>query len=318
MNKCFPKSKVWVECFAALVQNTLDDCLTKSKNNIKLKQFVEIIKHSDKAAWIKHLYNPVIVNWSSIHAGKENISESDIEFLFENLHHQSYPIPIHRTSVNILSTPPPIIIQNLRTFGIGSKGSNSSNSNSITDIKTFFEHKKKILESVDFIKKYTPGFYKDFCTFITSIVLVDEYASFRGASSISNIGLIFFSPDNQWSEITWAEEIIHETTHNILDVVSVREPLLLGEGAYRERYEAPFRKDKRHLYGNFHALCVISRLIQFHTYLINASVNIKFSKEKIKEYRMKASEPYKSLLSDACFSELGKALHDLIIKDTLK
>ena len=130
--------------------------------------------------------------------------------------------------------------------------------------------------------------------------------------------MIFFSPDNQWAEITWAEEIIHETTHNILDVVSVREPLLLGEDSYLEKYDAPFRKDKRHLYGNFHALCVISRLIQFHTCLISSGVNIKFSKEKIEEYRMKASEPYKALLSDACFSELGKALHDLIIKDTLK
>lgn len=318
MNKSFSKSKVWVECFAALVQNTLDDCLTKSKDNIRLKQFIDKIKHSDKTDWIKYLYNPVIVNWCSIHIGKENISESEVEFLFENIHHQSYPIPIHRTSVNILATPPPIIIQNLRTFGIGSKGSDSSNANSITDIKTFFEYKSKIFESVDYIKKYTPGFYKDFCTFITSIVLVDEHASFRGASSISNIGLIFFSPDNQWSAITWAEEIIHETTHNILDVVSVREPLLLGEGAYVEQYEAPFRKDKRHLYGNFHALCVISRLIQFHTCLINSGVNIKLSNEKIEEYRIKASEPYKSLLSDASFSELGKALHYIIIKDTFK
>jgi|GEM_PF-5949809 hypothetical protein len=318
MNKSFPKSKVWVEYFAALVQNTLDDCLIKSNYTKQLKRFIDTIKHSDKTPWIKHLYNPIVVNWCSIHIAKEHISESDVEFLFDNLHHQSYPMPIRRTSVNILSTPPPIIIQNLRTFGVGSKGSDSINANSITDTKTFFEYKSKILESVDYIKKYTPGFYKDFCTFITSIVLVDEYASFRGASSISNIGLIFFSPDDQWSEITWAEEIIHETTHNILDVVSVREPLLLGEASYLEKYEAPFRKDKRHLYGNFHALCVISRLIQFHTCLINSGVNIKFSKEKIEEYRMKASEPYKSLLSDACFSELGKALHDLIIKEAFK
>ncbi|MFN0188015.1 MAG: aKG-HExxH-type peptide beta-hydroxylase [Bacteroidia bacterium] len=318
MNKSFPKSKAWVEYFAALVQNTLEDCLIKSKNREKLKKFIDTIKHSDKTTWLKYLYNPVVVNWCSINSAKEYIFESDIEFLFDNLHHQSYPIAIHRTSVNILSTPPPIIIQNLRTFGIGSKGSDSSNANSITDIKTFFEYKSKILESIDYIKKHTPGFYRDFCTFITSIVLVDEHASFRGASSISNIGLIFFSPENQWSEITWAEEIIHETTHNILDVVSVREPLLLGEDSYLEKYDAPFRKDKRHLYGNFHALCVISRLIQFHTCLISSGVNIKFSKEKIEEYRIKASEPYKALLSDACFSGLGKALHDLIIKDTLK
>lgn len=318
MNKSFPKSKIWVEYFASLVQNTLDDCLIKSKNNKEFKKFIDDIKCSDKATWIKGLYNPVVVNWCSNYIDKEHISESDVEFLFENLRYQSYPIPIHSIPVNILATPPPIIIQNLRTFGIGSKGADSSNANFITDIKTFFEHKDKILKSVDYIKKYAQGFYKDFCTFITSIVLVDEYASFRGASSISNIGLIFFSPDKQWSEITWAEEIIHETTHNILDVVSVREPLLLGEDAYLEKYDAPFRKDKRHLYGNFHALCVISRLIQFHTCLINSGVNIEFSKEKIEEYRMKASEPYKALLSDACFSELGKALHNLIIKGTLQ
>lgn len=318
MNNSFPKSKLWVEYFAALVQNTLDDYLAKSNNNKQLKQYIHTIKHSDKNTWLKYLYNPIVVNWCSIHGEKERISESDIRYLFDNLDHQPHPISINRTSASILSTPPPIIIQNLRTFGIGSKGTDSSNANSISDIKLFFEHKTKILESVDFIKKYTTGFYKDFCTFITSIVLVDEYASFRGASSISNIGLIFFSPDNQWSEITWAEEIIHETTHNILDVVSVREPLLLGENSYLEKYDAPFRKDKRHLYGNFHALCVISRLIQFHSCLISSGVNIKFSKEKIEEYRMKASDPYKALLSDASFSGLGKALHDLIIKDTLK
>lgn len=318
MNNSFPKSKLWVEYFAALVQNTLEDYLVKSNNNKQLKQYIHTIKNSDKNTWLKYLYNPIVVNWCSIHGEKERISDSDIRYLFDNLDHQPHPISINRTSASILSIPPPIIIQNLRTFGIGSRGADSSNANSISDINFFFAHKAKILESVDFIKKYIPGFYKDFCIFITSIVLVDEYASFRGASSISNIGLIFFSPDNEWSEITWAEEIIHETTHNILDVVSVREPLLIGKDSYLEKYDAPFRKDKRHLYGNFHALCVISRLIQFHTCLISSGVNIKFSKEKIEEYRMKASEPYKALLSDASFSGLGRALHDLIIKDILK
>lgn len=317
ISKGFPQSNKWVEQFVLIVQNTLEDCLKKSGSNKKLKIFIEKIKFSEKKIWIKSLYNPVIVNWCLIQKEKKIISQSDIELLFDNLNHNSYPIPINKSNVNILPVPPQLIVQNMRTFGIGSKGSDSSKASYIKDVNSFFYHKTNILKSVDIIKKYTPGFYNDFKTFVTSIVLLDEHSSFRGASGLSNISLVFFSPDNDWAEFTWAEEIVHETTHNILEVLNVNQSLLLGENVFQEKYKAPFRKDNRHLFGNFHALCVVSRLIQFHTILIKSGVNIKNSKDKIEEYREKSAIPYKTLLADACFSELGKATHDLIISDTL-
>lgn len=317
INRGFPRSGAWIDYFAALVQNTLDDCLIRSKTNNDLKGFVDNVKSVDKKKWKKWLYNPVTVNWCSTHAGNGAISASQVGSLLENLDHRSHPVAIAGSPVNILSIPPPVIIQNLRSFGVGSKGPDSSNADHIKDLIEFYEYINKIIGAVDLIKKYVPGFYKDFCTFVTSIVLVDGKASFRGASSIGNIGLVFFSPDKQWSEITWADEIVHETTHNLLDVVSVRDPILLGKSSFIEKYDAPFRKDKRHLYGNFHALCVISRLIQFHTCLVKAGVNKKKSRDKIEEYQERAKEPYRTLLSDADFSELGKLLHEMIIVGTL-
>lgn len=59
----------------------------------------------------------------------------------------------------------------------------------------------------------------------------------------------------------FVEELLHESTHCLLDILSLRNPLLRGDAAFAEEHDAPFRPDKRTLYGNFHALVVIARLV---------------------------------------------------------
>jgi len=111
------------------------------------------------------------------------------------------------------------------------------------------------------LEKLTPGYHEEIVQLVTWIGFVDDGASFRGASGVTQRGLVLLSPDESWTIETFAEELVHEATHCLLDAVSLWDPLLTGEEAFAELHAAPFRPDPRHLFGNFHAIVVVSRLI---------------------------------------------------------
>jgi hypothetical protein len=212
----------------------------------------------------------------------------------------------------------PNLFQNaLNSIGEGSKGKSSKDAKFMDCRHALFDVSiDNIKEGIEIIKNNTPGFYSDFLRFVKCIALVDEKASFRGATSINRNGLLFFSPDKTWDKYKWAEELIHECTHCIIYILSARVPLVEGKEAFELKYQGPFRPDPRHLYGNFHALAVLSRCISlFETIRSNDTSKSKAMQEKIKDFLKRGTTPYESLKSDAKFSTLGKIVFDTMIAD---
>ena len=175
---------------------------------------------------------------------------------------------------------------------------------------------KNIIDALEIIKENTIGFYEDFLSFVKCIALVDEKASFRGATAVNRNGLLFFSPDESWDKYKWAEELVHECTHCIVYVLSARFPVVEGEEAFELKYKGPFRPDLRHLYGNFHALTVMSRcLVLFENIKKNNPSLSNLMQQKIDDFFEKATIPYQELKNNAKFSELGKSIFETIIAD---
>ena len=82
------------------------------------------------------------------------------------------------------------------------------------------------------IERIAPGFRAEIEKLVECVVLVDEGASFRGASGLAFRGMIMLSPEPDWTTCTFAEELVHEMTHLLMDLISIREPLLKGEQAF--------------------------------------------------------------------------------------
>ncbi len=158
--------------------------------------------------------------------------------------------------------PADVYLQLLRRSGPGSRGRDSKEAAFLAFRGPEFRAAQKGLETgLRLVQEHAAGYYEDLCRFTTAIALVDDRASFRGASGLAHRGLSYFGPDATWDPVVWAEELVHESTHNLLDVVGMRKPYLAGGGIFDEKYPAPLRPDMRHQYGNFQAVAVLSRLV---------------------------------------------------------
>lgn len=96
---------------------------------------------------------------------------------------------------------------------------------------------------------------------VTEYVVPLKGAHFVGGSDITLFGASFLRLDKRWSELCFADHIIHEGTHQLLHAHQEVEPLLLNREA--SGIPSPIRKDPRPLYGSFHATFVFLRLSQF-------------------------------------------------------
>jgi HEXXH motif-containing protein len=170
------------------------------------------------------------------------------------------------------------------------------------------------------IERVAPGFRAEMDHLIDCVVLVDEGASFRGASGLAFRGMIMLSPEPGWTVCTFAEELVHEMTHLLLDLISIREPLLKGDLAFEELYAAPFRPDKRPLYGNFHAVVVVSRLIHlFQAFERHGVVEQEtIWNDKAQEYARRSVEPLATLMAQGDLSEMAHRWLEMLVEPTLK
>lgn len=168
--------------------------------------------------------------------------------------------PCGRTTV--YSEPGPLFEQLLRRLGKGSRRDDCSEASFLAvDDERFLDATGKLSEATELVAETLPGFAADMDAAVHGVALVDDLASFRGSSGVIHRGLVFLSPTPDWTVATFAEELVHETMHNLIDLLGLRDPLLSGDDVYEERHAAPFRPDKRHVFGNFHAVLVVARLL---------------------------------------------------------
>lgn len=215
--------------------------------------------------------------------------------------------------------PTPQFAAVLRSQGRGSRSESCANANFLdSSAPSFVQYAAAIERALTLIGRVAPGFRAEIDSLVDCVVLVDEGASFRGASGLAFRGMVMLSPDSTWTDGTFAEELVHETTHALLDLISIREPLLTGQRAFEPLFTAPFRPDKRPLYGNFHALVVVSRLIHLFQSFERAGVEPgTIWRDKSLDYAQRSVESLATLKLHADLSPMAHRWLETLVDPTL-
>lgn len=220
----------------------------------------------------------------------------------------------------VLASPSARMLQTLRRSGKGSRGPTCQNAAFLSPGSRQFEDAtQKLQAAIGLIQAMTPGYGAELAALVDCILLVDEHASFRGASGLTMRGAVMLSPEREWTAGVFAEELVHETTHTLLDLVSLRQPLLGGDEALEEKWSAPFRPDKRPLFGNFHALVVVARVVHlFHAFEEAGYADGIDWRQRALDYTARAQEPLAAIEAYPSLSPLAEQLLDLLVRPTLK
>jgi hypothetical protein len=221
--------------------------------------------------------------------------------------------------ISLASTPGPMFEELLRGLGKGSRGESCETAAFIDSKSTSFASaRSSITAAMQLLDECAPGYAADIRAVVSCVALVDERASFRGSSGAIHRGMVFLSPDDTWSPGVFAEELVHEATHNVLDLVSLRQPLVSGADAFEEKYAAPFRPDKRHVYGNLHALVVVARLLcLFRSYRGTRVWEELDWDARARDYALRSLEPLESVSAHPGLSPLSRHLVDTFVRPTL-
>lgn len=115
------------------------------------------------------------------------------------------------------------------------------------------------LEGEALIKKADKEFFAEIKVILDGITLLTG-GRFVGCSDVWYQGYAFFNPDHQWTPITYADHLIHETAHIRLHAVNELNTLLENGD---EPGKSPIRVDARPLYGILHSTFVFMRLVLF-------------------------------------------------------
>lgn len=207
----------------------------------------------------------------------------------------------------------------LRHQGQGTRGPSSADARFLAPHDPrFASYEERLTRAFDVVERVAPGFAAEIVALVDGIALVDDKASFRGASGLGHHGLVFFSPDDTWTVGVFVEEIVHEATHTLLDTLSIGEPFLSGADALTARWEAPFRPDKRPLLGNFHALVVVSRLIHLFQHFRRSEVAVELDwNARARDYARRAQRSLDALVAYPGLSPLAREILEALVRPTL-
>lgn len=207
------------------------------------------------------------------------------------------------------SEVPQELLPILKRMGIGSRRESCEEANFIgAESPEWCDYSTSVKRAMRLIGEATPDYLQQLLTASSAVIFVNGSASFRGASGAPQRGLIFLSPTKDWDEVIFAEELVHETTHCMLDLISICTPLFTSSSAYEEKHRAPFRPDLRAWYGNFHAVVVCARCIGFYRMLrLRRGDLAQRADARIVELRSKAG-PVSAELLQAPMSDIAKSI----------
>lgn len=129
------------------------------------------------------------------------------------------------------------------------------------------------------IRRVWPAMHEEVLDYVQRLVLV-ETDDIIGASDASSIGAIFVGAAEARDPVKLAEELIHESSHNVLNTVSFLELPCLNPP--EERHGSPLRKDPRPLFGIFHQVFVLARLAHFYSLVLPLHPERRAQHEDIK------------------------------------
>jgi len=227
--------------------------------------------------------------------------------------------PVDAGGIAVASAPGPLFEELLRGLGKGSRSASCETAAFLPcDSAEFRWARNSIAQAMGVIGRCAPGYAADLRSVVSCVALVDDRASFRGSSGAIHRGMVFLSPDETWTPGVFAEELVHEATHNVLDLVSLRQPLVSGTDAFEEKYAAPFRPDKRHVYGNLHALVVVARLLcLFETFRGTETWDEQDWESRSLDYATRSLEPLETVAAHPGLSPLSRHLVETFVRPIL-
>jgi hypothetical protein len=278
------------------------------------ERFVASIAATDPVSWQMSLLHPAVFAFLA-----KEPAQWTWQQLQEEVARDGDGIPVGSSNVHVWRSPGPQFDQLLRQLGRGSRGPSCAKASFLSSQSPQFQRYLRLTsDAIDLLGSVTPGFAADLRTTVHAIALVNDQASFRGSSGAIHRGLILLSPDESWDVCIFAEELVHESTHNVLDLLSLRKPLLDGPDAFEERYSAPFRPDPRHLFGNFHAITVVSRLLWLFSAFENLGIGKQtYWQQRRKDYAIRASRSLMDVQLYGSLSENARTLLNQLVVPTL-
>jgi hypothetical protein len=133
---------------------------------------------------------------------------------------------------------------------------------------------------VDTLRIHAPQLHQEYVMTTARVTFIDCEHLF-GGSHRTTFGEIFVAtPHGPFGDDPLGyliEHMVHESSHNLLFALMTADQLVLNSTS--EVFDAPLRKDKRPIYGIFHACFVISRMIyaferlRGHVSLIHDDIN---------------------------------------------
>jgi hypothetical protein len=249
-------------CSALLKQDT---------SSARLAELVDEFDNRELDAWVDTYTHPFVLAYlCEVNSDdfKRDIAHSiQDRSLGAIASFDAHCVEIEGTPIRLVKSEPntDLVLRALRIKGKGSRREDCLSATLLLDTDPDFEfYAEQIALGLDVVKRVCPGHYNDIVNFVRYIALTKD-ASFRGSSSTYHYGMVYFCPERSWTAIDWAEELIHEASHQVLECVAFEDKLFDNdELALTPMFEAPIRKDLRPAFGVFHALFVVSRIRQFY------------------------------------------------------
>jgi len=304
----FPGLDGWKADAALLIQQSLAARADHSPECATLLQTINGLQENE---WVKSLLRPEMTAF---------LSNEPRPWTWRQLAQRLDGRPLKAGArVSIIDTPGDEMLEVLRKSGKGSKRDSCANASFLNPQSAeHHRYRTQIERALSLIEEVTPGFAAELHSLVDCIAFVDDQASFRGASGLILRGMVMLSPDRDWSVGVFAEELVHETTHTLLDLLSIAEPLLEGDAALEEKWTAPFRPDKRPLVGNFQALVVVSRLVHLFGKFRRSRVASELDwSARAADYAARSKEALEPLDSYPRLSSMARRLLDHLVKPTM-
>jgi HEXXH motif-containing protein len=131
---------------------------------------------------------------------------------------------------------------------------------------------ERFAAGLELIRSCWPELYDETCVLTDYFTLIHG-VPFIGGSSISCLGVSFFKLFPEWSDVCFADHIVHEAAHQRLHVEFEIEPALTN-GDFTGTI-SPIRPDPRPLHGVLHATFVLLRLSLFFERMMEAKPSLE-------------------------------------------
>ena len=142
---------------------------------------------------------------------------------------------------------------------------------------------------------------------VVSNVLFFDFPGMLGFSGVAYHGGIFLQVDDLADPVKLAENILHEGSHVRLNAAMANVRYLLSD--HDERHASPLRDDPRPMFGIFHQMFVLGRMIHFYNRL-RARLGVDHPRRRA--VGLQFVEAHRTVCSHARLTRDGVALTDAL------